>query len=77
MLNPGKYVVLEHITLPDRGLRFWSTNTEDNTHGHNGELWYKEILFTDSEEKAMVECQKIGHLPSMYELEEYYKNLSL
>jgi hypothetical protein len=74
MLHSGKYVVLEHLTLPDRGLRFWSTNTEDNTHGHNGELWYKEILFTDSEEEAIAESQKIEELPSMNELEKYYNN---
>lgn len=76
MLHPEKYVILEHLDLPDRGLRFWSHNTEDNTHSMWGDLWYKEILFTDSEEEAIEECRHIGKLPSMYELQEYYNNLS-
>jgi hypothetical protein len=53
MKNSSKYVVLEHLTLPDRGRRFWTTNTENNTHSLEGELWYKEIMFTDSEDDAI------------------------
>jgi len=75
MKRPEKYVVLEHINLPDRGLRFWSMNTEDNTHSAWGDLWYKEILFTDKEEEAIAASQIIGELPTMHELEEYYNNL--
>ena len=75
MTRPEKYVVLEHINLPDRGLRFWSMNTEDNTHSAWGDLWYKEILFTDKEEEAIAASQIIGELPTMHELEEYYNNL--
>ena len=75
MKSDKKYVVLEHINLPDRGLRFWSMNTEDNTHSAWGDLWYKEILFTDKEEEAIAASQIIGELPTMHELEEYYNNL--
>ena len=75
MKRPEKYVVLEHLTLPDRGFRFWGHNTEDNTHSAWGDLWYKEILFTDSEEEAIAECRKLGdNIASMHELEEYYNN---
>ena len=52
-----KYVVLEHLLLPDRGLRFFTLNKEDNTHGYNGELWYKEVYFTDDVEDAQLECR--------------------
>jgi len=75
MKSDKKYVVLEHINLPDRGLRFWSMNTEDNTHSAWGDLWYKEILFTDSEEEAIAASRKLGEIPTMHELEEYYNNL--
>jgi hypothetical protein len=76
MKSDKKYVVLEHLTLPDRGLRFWSHNTENNTHSMWGDLWYKEILFTDSEEEAIAASRIIGEgLPTMHELEEYYNNL--
>ena len=68
-----KYVVLEHLTLPDRGLRFWSHNTDNNTHGYNGELWYKEVLFTDSEDEAMEASRICNNLPTHHELEEYWK----
>jgi hypothetical protein len=73
-MRPEKYVVLEHLTLPDRGFRFWSFNSEDNTHSAWGDLWYKEILFTDSEEEAIAASQKLGEIATMHELEEYYRN---
>jgi len=51
MENNKKYVVLEHLTLPDRGLRFWScTNENINLE------WYKIILYTDDEEEAIKNC---------------------
>jgi len=73
--HPEKYVVLEHLTLPDRGFRFWTTNSDDNTHGHNGELWYKEILFTNNEYEAIDAASHHGDTAYSSELEEYYKKL--
>jgi hypothetical protein len=76
VIHLEKYVVLEHLTLPDRGWRFWSTNSCNNCHSMNGELWYKEILFTDSEEEAIKAAREHGdNIAYTYELEEYYKNL--
>jgi len=71
-----KYVVLEHLTLPDRGFRFWSTNSENNTHGSTGELWYKEILFTDSKQEAINACCEVNEeaIPKFSELVEYHMN---
>ena len=76
MKSNKKYVVLEHLTLPDRGFKFWTTNTENNTHGQNGELWYKEVLFTDSETEAITESQNtnMSAVAGVQELNEYYKN---
>ena len=76
MKSNKKYVVLEHLTLPNRGLRFWSTNSENNTHGYNGELWYKEVGFTDDDKEAIKLSKKTNFevLPSTDELIEYYKN---
>ena len=51
-----KYVVLEHIQGPDFGKRFWSTNNAHNTLLKNKSVVYKEIYFTDSEEKAIKMC---------------------
>ena len=70
-----KYVVLEHLTLPDRGLRFWTSNSENNTHSSNGELWYKEVLFTDDEEEAIKTSQKVNEdaLPKYWELLKYHE----
>lgn len=53
-----KYVVLEHLTMPDRGFRFWTTNSGNNAYSNKGELWYKEVLFTDDSEEAMAESQR-------------------
>lgn len=70
-----KYVVLEHLTLPDRGFRFWTSNSENNTHGSNGELWYEEVLFTDSKEEAISVSRNINvdALPKYWELLKYHK----
>jgi hypothetical protein len=70
-----KYVVLEHLQLPNRGFRFWTTNTENNTHSFKGDLWYKEVLFTDSTEEAiaMSRIANVDQIPSMWELEEHYQ----
>lgn len=74
-MSHKKFVVLEHLTLPHRGLRFWSTNSENNTHSQQGELWYKEILFTDDKEEAIAASQKVNfnEMPTAYELNEYTK----
>lgn len=72
--HPEQYVVLEHLTLPDRGFRFWTTNTDDNTHGYNGELWYKEVIFTDSKGEAIEHATKTeDNVASTRELKQYYQ----
>lgn len=76
MKSDKKYVVLEHLNLPDRGFRFWSTNSENNTHSHKGELWYKEILFTDDTEEAIRVSQKTNTqaIATYGELLEYHRD---
>jgi hypothetical protein len=73
MEKEHKYVVLEHLTLPDRGKRFWTSASENNTHGHTGELWYKEILFTNDEEEAIRVSQEYNEAayPTDAEMEEH------
>jgi hypothetical protein len=72
--RPEIYVVLEHLNLPNRGLRFWTYNTKNNTHGMKGELSYKEILFTNNQDEAVKCSKEFSDLPTMSELDEYYKN---
>ena len=71
-----KYVVLEHLTLPNRGMRFWTTNSDDNTKLNTGEIVYKEILFTDDVSEATKIASEINEsaLPGYAELEHYYAN---
>lgn len=80
MKSEKKYVVLENLNLPNHGLRFWTTNSENNTHGANGELWYKEIMFTDDTEEAISQSQRTNHevVATYGELMEYYspKNIT-
>lgn len=70
-----KFVVLEHLQLPNRGFRFWSFSSENNTHSTHGELWYKEILFTDDSEEATRVSREtnVEAIPTHDELEEYWK----
>ena len=68
-----KYVVLEHLTLPDRGFRFWTTASDDNTHSYKGDLWYKEVMFTDEPEEAIRVCSNYdpAKVASFAEMMEY------
>jgi hypothetical protein len=52
----SEFVVLEHLSGKYKGRRFWTINTDNNTHSENGELWYKEVLFTNSSEDAISRC---------------------
>lgn len=74
-MKDKKFVVLEHLTLPDRGFRFWTTNGEDNTKSINGSAVYKEILFTDSSEEAIAMSQKTNTeaIATYSELLDYHK----
>jgi len=82
--KPKQYVVLEHLMLPDRGFRFFSANChysgnfDNNTHGHNGEEWYKEVGFTDSVEEAQSICRQPGAPTATWdELYEYHRQKNL
>lgn len=78
MKSAKKYVVLEHLLMPDKGIRFWTTNSENNTHSFNGELWYKEVLFTDSVEEAKIDCFLNSKYPTIGEIFEHFlKNSEL
>lgn len=81
-----QYVVLEHLMLPDRGFRFFSTNCryrgadpdnikENNTHGYTGEQWYEEVGFADTVEEAQALCNKVDQrkIPTWNELYEYHR----
>jgi hypothetical protein len=76
MITNKKYVVLEHLCLPNRGFRFWSMNGKNNTHSIDGELWYKEVMFTDSTEEAIKASKEVNKdaQPTHEELELYYKH---
>lgn len=78
MKSEKKYVVLENLTLPNRGFRFWTVNSENNTHGHTGELWYKEIMCTDDTDEAISQSQRINRevIATYSELMEFYSQKS-
>lgn len=75
METKKKYVVLEHLLLPNRGFRFWTMNTDNNTKLLDGTIAYKEILFTNDDKEAIKVSQDFDKnlLPSMKELEDHYK----
>jgi hypothetical protein len=69
--NQGKYIILEHKTMPNRGFRFWSINSgEINTE------WYKVIGYTDDTEEAIKISRKPNYniLPTIQELEDYWRD---
>jgi len=71
MSEKKKYVVLEHLLMPNKGMRFFSMNSENNTHSIKGELWYKEVMFTDEIKEAQA-CIRLQSYPTMREMLEYY-----
>jgi hypothetical protein len=69
--NQGKYIILEHKTMPNRGFRFWSINSgEVNTE------WYKVIGYTDDTEEAIKISRECNYsiLPTIQELEDYWRD---
>jgi hypothetical protein len=69
-----KYVVLEHLLLPDRGMRFWTMNTKNNVTISGGKIAYKEVHFTSDVYDAIDHCSPNSkNLPSFSELFNYYK----
>lgn len=70
-----KFVVLEHLLLPDRGFRFFSTNTDNNTKLFDGRVAYKEVGFTDEVEEAqdIIRQYDRSKIATMFELSEYHK----
>lgn len=71
-----KFVVLEYLCLPNRGLRFFTINDKDCEKLLDRTIAYKKILETDSTKMAQAECQRFDteKLPTQRELIEYYKN---
>ena len=53
-----KYVVLEHLTGEDKGIRFWTSNIEDSYtsktlfSSYKQSSLFKEVYFTDSKEEV-------------------------
>lgn len=47
-----KFVVLEHLRAPDRGLRFYSLNSPDPEKLADGSTAYKKVLETDDQSEA-------------------------
>lgn len=67
-----KFVVLEHLNLPRKGMRFVTKNVPDNTHGYGGVTAYKEVLFTDDEKEAIEAAEITGDIPSPEEVRSFY-----
>jgi hypothetical protein len=67
------FVVLEHLTLPDRGFRFWTKNSNDNTKIYTGEIAYQPIFYTNINEEAISWSRQSNSnkIPSFGEMMEY------
>jgi hypothetical protein len=70
----AEYVVLRHLTMPDKGKCFFTTNGElgRSCHGYNGELWYEVVAYANTVPEAQTLCdQHYGGIPSMKEFEDH------
>lgn len=53
-----KFVVLGDLK---HGNVFWTTNKENNCYSKDGELWYEEIMFTDSPQEAIDKIESLTY----------------
>jgi hypothetical protein len=68
-----KFVVLEHLCLPDRGFRFFTMNKEeDPTRLMNGTIAYKVVGYADSVEESQTMLRYNFTTPSFTELYLYH-----
>ena len=73
----NEYIILRHLTMPDKGKCFFtsyrSENTDhDYTHGNTGELWYEIIGYAITVLEAQELCDSnYGGLPTMQEFDEW------
>ena len=69
-----KFVILEHLCLPDRGFRFFCTNSEtDHTRIMSGEVAYKVVGYSDTVEDAQSMIRHNFQSATSSELELYYR----
>ena len=70
-----EYVILRHLRMPNKGMCFFTTNSEDDpTHGNTGELWYEIIGYADEVKEAQDICKdNYGGLPDREEFDNYVK----
>ena len=57
-MRTEKWVVLEHLKGESKGVRFFCGNGPDNTHTADGDLYYKEVGFTDDPKQAQALCKE-------------------
>ena len=57
-MRPEKFVVLEYLKGESKGVRFFCFNRPDNTHTADGDLYYKEVGFTDDVKQAQALCPR-------------------
>ena len=70
-----EYVVLQHRTMPDKGICFFTTNTNDPKveYGYNGSHWYNIVGYADTVEQAQSMCRRHSVYPTTQEIEEHVK----
>lgn len=73
-----KHVILEHLFLPHRGLRFYSTynvkSDKDPSYIIDGRKAYKVVGFAETDEEAYKKCQEINWFV-VHEGENEFHNL--
>jgi len=69
-----KFVVLQHRTMPDKGICFFTTNSNDPKveYSITGEHWYKVVAYADTVEEAQALIRQHSTYPTMREIEEHY-----
>lgn len=76
----AKFVVLRHLTMPHKGMCFFTANTATgrDCYSIGGDLWYEIVDFADTVEEAQRSTAKhYGGCPSQKEFIEYTKQKQL
>ena len=74
LAKPSKFVVVQHLTMPDRGICFFTRNSKlgRDGYGNTGELWYKNVAFASTVPIAQAMVREHTTYPTSREVYEYF-----
>ena len=70
----AEFVIKRNITMPDRGICYFTTNSEigRDCHSYKGELWYENVGYANTVEEAQDLVAKHTTYPLASDVYKYF-----